>query len=293
MLRVISEVRPRWIIAENVSGLISIDKGLVLERVFTDLEGEGYQVQPFVVPACAVGAPHRRDRIWIVAYSERRGTFGPGFVQRPGKDSGEMGLRKAEDAESADGNAPNSTQHVLNRTGNRRQGGREEFADTDGDATDTIERMRPELSQSNKRRVQKQNRGDAANPRNQRSQRRGKLGEQKKKRQTAPGGRQDVAGCCGEDAADTIGQYDDHGRHGAGQILRERREAPEIQRCRDAWNEPWIEAASRFCNLDAGLSEELAQPKGWRTNALKALGNSVVPPLVYEIFKAIKKADEV
>jgi len=80
MLRVISEVHPRWIIAENVPGIISIGKGLVLERVFTDLEGQGYQVQPFIIPACAVGAPHRRDRVWIVANLTKPGLQKPGLA---------------------------------------------------------------------------------------------------------------------------------------------------------------------------------------------------------------------
>lgn len=74
MLRVISEFRPRWVIAENVSGLLSIQNGMVFEQVCADLENEGYEVWPFVIPACAVGAPHRRDRVWIVAHAndERR-----------------------------------------------------------------------------------------------------------------------------------------------------------------------------------------------------------------------------
>lgn len=67
MLRVISETKPEWVIGENVSGLLSLQNGMVFEQVCTDLENEGYEVQPFVIPACAVGAPHRRDRVWIVA----------------------------------------------------------------------------------------------------------------------------------------------------------------------------------------------------------------------------------
>lgn len=65
MLRVIAESRPRWVVAENVRGLISIDDGMVFEQVCVDLENEGYEVQAFVIPACAVNAPHRRDRVFI------------------------------------------------------------------------------------------------------------------------------------------------------------------------------------------------------------------------------------
>ena len=68
MLRVIREVAPRWIVGENVRGLVNWSGGLVFEQVCADLEAEGYEVQPFILPACAVGAPHRRERIWFVAY---------------------------------------------------------------------------------------------------------------------------------------------------------------------------------------------------------------------------------
>ena len=70
MLRVIREFRPRWVIGENVAGLLTIEQGLVFKQVLTDLEGEGYEVQPFVIPACSVNAPHRRDRVWIVAHTK-------------------------------------------------------------------------------------------------------------------------------------------------------------------------------------------------------------------------------
>jgi len=65
MLRVIQEARPTWIIGENVVGIVN----LALDQVCTDLEGEGYEVEPIIIPACSVGANHKRDRVWIVANS--------------------------------------------------------------------------------------------------------------------------------------------------------------------------------------------------------------------------------
>jgi len=65
MFRVIQEVRPTWIIGENVAGFI----GMGLDDSISDLEREGYSVQAFIIPACAVNAPHRRDRVWICAHS--------------------------------------------------------------------------------------------------------------------------------------------------------------------------------------------------------------------------------
>ena len=72
MLRVVREVSPRYVVAENVCGLLGQQRGVVFEQVCADLEAVGYEVQPFVVPACAVDAPHRRDRVWIVAANTNR-----------------------------------------------------------------------------------------------------------------------------------------------------------------------------------------------------------------------------
>ena len=68
MLRAIREIRPRWVVGENVLGIVNWSDGMVFEQVCADLEGEGYEVQPFLIPACAVDAPHRRDRVWFVAH---------------------------------------------------------------------------------------------------------------------------------------------------------------------------------------------------------------------------------
>lgn len=68
MLGVIRVVRPRWVVGENVYGIVSWSDGLVFEQVCADLEAEGYEVQPYVLPACGVGAPHQRYRTWFVAH---------------------------------------------------------------------------------------------------------------------------------------------------------------------------------------------------------------------------------
>lgn len=73
MLRAVREIQPSYVVAENVLGLVNWNEGLVFHEVQTDLETEGYEVQPFILPACAIGAPHRRDRVWFIAYSESKG----------------------------------------------------------------------------------------------------------------------------------------------------------------------------------------------------------------------------
>lgn len=68
MLRVISELRPAWVVGENVAGIVN----MALDQVYADLENEGYSVQSLIIPACAVDAPHRRDRCAIVAWDANR-----------------------------------------------------------------------------------------------------------------------------------------------------------------------------------------------------------------------------
>ena len=71
MLRVICELAPAWVVAENVPGLLSIERGMVFETVLSDLESAGYETLPLVYPACGVGANHRRNRVFILAHSKR------------------------------------------------------------------------------------------------------------------------------------------------------------------------------------------------------------------------------
>jgi len=73
MLRTIREVKPRWVVGENVLGIVNWSGGLVFEEVQIDLENEGYEVQSYILPAAGVGAPHQRYRTWFVAYSKNIG----------------------------------------------------------------------------------------------------------------------------------------------------------------------------------------------------------------------------
>src|SRR5690554_5868548 len=68
MLRAIREIQPRWVVGENVSGIITWNAGLVFEEVQADLEAEGYEVQTYILPAASVNAPHKRERVWFIAY---------------------------------------------------------------------------------------------------------------------------------------------------------------------------------------------------------------------------------
>jgi DNA (cytosine-5)-methyltransferase 1 len=76
--RAVREIQPRWIVAENVRGLVNWNNGMVLSDVQADLETEGYEVQSFLFPSAAVGSNNIRERIWICAYN---GSLGRKHVQ--------------------------------------------------------------------------------------------------------------------------------------------------------------------------------------------------------------------
>jgi DNA (cytosine-5)-methyltransferase 1 len=78
MLRAIREIKPKYIVGENVSGIVNWNNGLVFEEIQNDLESEGYKVQPILLPAISVGADHIRERVWFIAYS---GSLGRQNVQ--------------------------------------------------------------------------------------------------------------------------------------------------------------------------------------------------------------------
>lgn len=91
MFSLIKKHRPRWVVGENVAGHINMG----LDEVLADLEGQNYECRTFVIPACAINAPHRRDRVWIVA----RNTKGARKTQKQGvcegKNSNTLGICQA------------------------------------------------------------------------------------------------------------------------------------------------------------------------------------------------------
>jgi len=69
-IRVLAEVKPTWAIFENPPGILSLERGVVFEDLLSQMEGKGYEVRPIIIPACAVNAPHRRNRVWIIAHRQ-------------------------------------------------------------------------------------------------------------------------------------------------------------------------------------------------------------------------------
>lgn len=135
MLRAIREIQPTYVVAENVLGLVNWNEGLVFDEVQTDLEAQGYEVQPYVLPACSVNAPHRRDRVWFIAYSDEcndRRT--PRQDEREGKKEWlqkRYKVREFIEPDKVFGDVPNSDSKRLSNQGQSAKLGRQRFGITD------------------------------------------------------------------------------------------------------------------------------------------------------------------
>jgi DNA (cytosine-5)-methyltransferase 1 len=103
MLRAIREIAPSWVVGENVRGLTNWNGGLVFDEVCADLENLGYKVTPCLIPACSTNAPHKRERIWFIAYAQGRGRG-----KQPSENSGWENRRSNHDGEIC--NASNTSE---------------------------------------------------------------------------------------------------------------------------------------------------------------------------------------
>lgn len=243
-MRIFREAQPAFIVCENVPGLITIEDGMVFEQVCLDLENEGYEVQTFIIPAVSTNKDHRRDRIWIVAYSNSNGQRNiNGLKQDPG------------------------TQGYSEGEGDKWERIRDEFRRKDSIITDTTI---PGLSQSGQTR----------------------FSEFQKETIT---GLHDRPEQCDRDATDALRIRQQR----QGQYRRpsdtEANEDREINRTLNGnqLKESWLEAATRLCTLDDGNAGRLdlaaISKSKWRTESLKAAGNTIVWEIAYNIFKAIEE----
>jgi len=112
-LRIIREIKPSYIVGENVPGIIDLE----LDNIITDLESEGYTTEQFIIPACSVGAWHRRDRIWVIAYTSILGFTkraikqGKHGIQKSSNKSGDMGETQYEEINVPNTNSQYSEEH--------------------------------------------------------------------------------------------------------------------------------------------------------------------------------------
>jgi DNA (cytosine-5)-methyltransferase 1 len=265
MLRAIREIQPTFVVGENVRGLTNWNGGMVFDEVQADLETQGYEVTPFLLPACAVNAPHRRDRIWFIAYSNRIG-FSNGCEQY---ESDEQGHDKWCDTQG--GHSSYSQSKGLQRTFNNAESSER----IQSESSKCVNGLTPN-AMLNGLHEQSTERDDTIRQDNQQS------GSQ---RECAIEG-------LGDEwiAADT-----------SNKGLQRRKVNGSIGSIRKNGNQfttgcippTWQEfpTQSPICNGDDGLSSRLdgiTFPK-WRNESIKAGGNAIVPQVAFEIFKAIQR----
>lgn len=291
MLRAIREIKPDWVVGENVAGILTMvqpgtqveverstslfgegyteqehRQQYVIETICRDLEQEGYSVQPLLIPACAVGAPHRRDRIWFVAHRTDTGIEG---MQQEGKD----GVHAAGDATDTD-------IYGLQRDLPRRscQEARKGISAKMPAGNDATIRIATDTDIN-----RRWNRKD------------------KQEQFTECEGTSDnCIGCKDGIATDTESQQSErcepeqpcNGSKEQGELRGINRQnhtaGTDIPDWRHFPTQPPV------CSRNDGLPGRLdgISFPAWRRESVKAYGNAIVPQVAYEIFKAIEKSFE-
>lgn len=265
MLRAIREIKPKYIVGENVFGLLNWNGGMVFDEVHSDLEFEGYEVQAVVIPAAAVNAPHGRDRVWFVATNTKfKSTGSDGGTN----DETERNVRRGNEGDvlgtlRSDGITSNATGIINEEQSGKNSKGRNRFVGNNG----------PNRDATNSNSVRTQTRKINTI-----------LGEQNQQRKTG-GFVDDVIQ---RDVADTrsIGLQ----REGKStQLERGRFSFDNTQNNKTTWDN--FPTESPICGGNDGLPTELdgITFSKWRNESIKAYGNAIVPQVAYEIFKAIER----
>jgi DNA (cytosine-5)-methyltransferase 1 len=259
MLRCIKEVKPKWVVGENVRGLVSWNEGMVFNEVCDDLEREGYEVQSFLIPAASVGAPHQRYRVWFVAFnskSQRNTTFGK-FCK--GENSKPFGICRN-----------NEQKNTFNANDEGRSTRLGEIQSEDGEISKWYNNA--ESSNSDSRNVTNTNgigRREDVRFFNRESNEFNQNG-QTKYVSNSKSIRQEYALENGEL---------ERGR------LRKSSE-------RNFWDS--FPSKSPICGGDDGLPRELdgITFSKWRQESIKAYGNAIVPQVAHQIFKTIEEFEK-
>jgi len=327
MLRAIREIQPTWVVGENVRGLTNWNGGLVFDEVQAELEAQGYEVTPFLLPACAVNAPHRRDRIWFIAYSDnKRRSSGLGEVQ---KENGEVSKwdNNAESSNSNNG-TPSNSDSIGSREGFGKtiNSQRRESSEHISEGS----KIRDEYKTISGTRVYSDSDGIGCDNRGDNWQERHICGDEgsAEENQSEWNRRECGASEISSDASDpsslglckhssrkelfseTFGtqigmdkqnvKYSDS----IGQEWRSDKTNGEITiwdifsksnpriNKRNSWQN--FPTQSPICNGDDGLSNRLDSItfSKWRQESIKAGGNAIVPQVVYQIFKAIEQYNQ-
>lgn len=329
MYRAIDEIQPTWVVAENVAGILTmVEQGEVskvagtatlfdafddlrgryelretftLQRICTDLESHGYAVQPVLVPACAVGAPHRRDRVFIVARRNdapypngARARDNDGATCDEGRTACEdwrESLRQGHGQTGASGTEPTSDDDIADtdNEGLERHGGQELQSHQGGQAAEEHAacgsgRLAPNPDSHRGSEVDEHMESELADV----------------AKPVSNGGQRNVADTERERLLSS--EHIERPRLGERlsswcgcRTLREgavRSEAEGI--CGERWqNFPSVSPVHRGNDGLPFDVDRLTLSFGkWRTEALKAYGNAIVPQVMYEIFRAIEIVEQ-
>lgn len=323
MFKAIQQIAPAYVVAENVSGLINQEGGMVFEQVCLDLETEGYEVQTFVIPACAVNAPHRRDRVWILAHSSQYGSY-KSREGRPPEFIDQIGFERITADTHGDGLNGCNGQYEINpgKGGEYAQHDVEQIAVTDPECrtAGAARNSNPNEGQQPTS-VQKAHQGrqsetvlhngchdisrDVASPNGQERERRSNHPERERETvgQQWPGVERPVTRSGEErDASDAQGVgiqrhrpagEQEPGTHAGeglfgsndpGDYWRVWPTQPPLRRRNDGVSSRLV----RYTDGTISRFNEAQAQNRLRTEAIKAYGNSIVPQVAYEIMKAIK-----
>ena len=272
MLRIIKETQARWVVGENVQGIVNMSEGKVLQGIHNDLETIGYEVQTFIIPASSQGAWHKRSRIWIVAANSQS--------IRSGKCRNFNKEKRNQESISTQSNSSSSD---VTNANSRLSIGENEKIQTRGNTFNNGSSADVPNSDSRLRR-----RGGAEL----------KSGENeirefysKKEKQSRQHIRSKTIGHNVIPGEGEILQHTNNKRSQEFNLSKESKEQNINNRQPNERekNKSWWEAQSELCGVPDGVQYELYPD---RANRIKALGNAIVPQIATEIGKAIIKAEE-
>ena len=281
MFRIIKAFKPRYVIGENVRGIINIQDGVVFETVCTDLESEGYEVQPFIIPAAGVGAPHRRERVWIIAIREES------MVNSEHNGSPTSTIEGGSAASS------NNNEKGQNETsefeGTSKSRNSKDVADTEQQSSNNFTNSRGDIEIKKERSKTKSTdggggRGDVANSIEKRLQGHGKL--------LSSVHQQDTRGNFNESSSSQKDVADSEriGQQGSRKPIRSSDTKTNQIRQTSRFNDG-SERKQGWWDVEPDVGRVAYGIPG-RVHRLKGLGNSIVPQIAEEIGRAIIKAEK-
>ena len=336
MLRAIRQIHPTWVVGENVNGIKTMvescqvtqmgrsdylfeenhlyreESRFTLDKICADLEAEGYSVQPIVIPACAIGAPHRRDRVWIIAHrSDPRAET----VQQEGQDgicSARPSTHTQCDGHSPQGHGNQRARAKKSKKRKNRPQSRSRRHGSGKTSTYTLQHRRHEVHQDHQSQFPDGPRSNSLSGQWSSSHSYGNGGKtlqpsegtertgckrdvQPKERSTSPEWADRLSGFPLSPHANGCGW--DEGEHEyASSQKPQQGESQSIGA--DCPQSRWrnFPTQSPVCRGNDGIpfdvdSLTISFPK-WRQESIKAYGNAWVPQVAYEIFRAIEAEEE-